>query len=295
MKRILLCATAAALLAGPAIAADIPVKAPLYRVPPPVPTWTGFYIGINGGVARMAGPSMTYQDLAVNVYFPATVHPSATSGIAGFHAGYNLQATGNWLLGIEGDWDWTNLRNGASQNLVCAGPTRPQCHGVNLVFTDNAFLQTEANWLASLRGRVGYTWNQWLLYATGGVAWANLDFTTQVDCTNVAPSFCGGGAQRIHTQFSNTRVGGVVGGGVEYKPASNWIFGIEYLYYRFDHTNTAGGSWFFVNTGAPAPFFECTVPGQNCAAFTFRDFGIHAGRVRLTYRFGQEGPVSTRY
>jgi outer membrane immunogenic protein len=238
----------------------------------------------------MAGPSMTYTDLAntgntFNAYVPTTVNASASGGFAGLHAGYNWQTAPNWLIGIEGDWDWTHLS--------ASGTNRLNRAVVGTLLTDNAFLETKANWLASLRGRLGYTWNQWLLYATGGVAWANLDFTAQVDCTNVAPSFCGAGAQRIHTQFSNTRVGGVFGGGVEYKPASNWIFGIEYLYYRFDHTNTAGGSWFVVSSGAPAPFFNCTVPGQNCAAFTFRDFAIHAARARLTYRFGD--PVSSRY
>ena len=63
---------------------------------------------------------------------------------------------------------------------------------------------------------------------------------------------------------------GSLGAGVEFKPASNWIFGLEYLYYRFDNTDTGGGSWTFPN-GQPAPFYNSAcVAGQNCAKFFLR-------------------------
>ena len=110
---------------------------------------------------------MTYNDLANpgltdNAYIPSTVNASASGGLAGFHAGYNWQPAPNWVLGIEGDWDWTHLNAGGTNNLIRA---------VDLtVFTDNAFLHTDVRSLASIRGRVGYVWNnQWLFYATGGV------------------------------------------------------------------------------------------------------------------------------
>lgn len=272
-------------VASSASAADMAVKAPPAPAAiTPLPSWTGFYVGINGGGAGTENQSMTYTDLAINAYFPATVNASATSGLAGFHAGYNYQFAPNWLLGVEGDWDWTSLKSSGTQNLVCAGAGRVQCGGINLVFTDNASLNTNINWLASVRGRLGYASNQWLLYATGGVAFAEMDFGARVNCTNIAPSFCGGGAQSIDTRFKDTRVGAVVGGGIEYKPASNWIFGLEYLYYHFDSAS-AGGNWFVVSSGAPAPFFECAVAGQNCAKFSFGDVGIHTGRFRLSYQF----------
>ena len=176
MKKLALSLIAVAGLTGPALAADMAVKA----LPPvaPLMTWTGFYVGINGGGAAMNGPSMCYVDGAINAYVPVTVNPSSSaSGIAGFHLGYNYQMPNNWVLGVEGDWDWTNLKASAATGLLCSGPPfRGQCGGVS-VLTDNAFFQTSVNWLASVRGRLGYSSSQWLLYATGGVAFADVDYT----------------------------------------------------------------------------------------------------------------------
>jgi outer membrane immunogenic protein len=278
----------AALSAAPAFAADMPVKAP--PAVAPVTSWTGFYLGINGGGAWTDGPSMTYTDLAntgntFNAYVPSTVNASASGGLAGFHAGYNWQFSPNWVVGVEGDWDWTNLKASGTNPLIRAV--------TGTVFTDNAFLETKVNWLASVRGRLGYASNNWLLYATGGVAFADMDFNARVNCTAVAPSFCFPTGQNIRAGFSDTRIGGVVGGGVEFKPASNWTFGVEYLYYRFNNTNTGGGSWVNSATGAPAPFFACTVPGQNCARFDYGEIGLHTVRARLSYQFNT--PVVAKY
>jgi opacity protein-like surface antigen len=111
-----------------------------------------------------------------------------------------------------------------------------------------------------------------------------MNFHAAVNCTNVPLSFCGAGAQSINTLFSDTRIGAVVGAGVEFKPASHWIFGAEYLHYDFHNISSAGGSWFVVATGAPAPFFACTVTSQNCANFLFGNLGINTGRLRLSYQ-----------
>jgi outer membrane immunogenic protein len=281
MKKIAAAFAALALSAIGASAADMAVKAR----PAPIaalPSWTGFYFGINGGGAGTTNDPMTYTDLAntgttFNAYVPTTVNASASGGIAGFHAGYNWQAAPNWVLGIEGDWDWTHLvANGTNQlNRALVGT----------LLTDNAFLEAKVNSLASLRGRVGYVWNnQWLFYTTGGVGFADMNFHAVVNCTNVGLSFCGGGAQSINTRFSDTRIGAVFGAGIEFKPASHWTFGAEYLHYEFFDTSAAGGSWFVVATGAPAPFFACTVAGQNCANFSFGNFGVNTGRLRLSYQ-----------
>jgi outer membrane immunogenic protein len=281
MKKIAVAFVALALSAVGASAADMAVKAR----PAPIaalPSWTGFYLGINGGGAGTTNDPMTYNDLAntgntFNAYVPSTVNASASGGIAGFHVGYNWQTAPNWVFGVEGDWDWTHLvANGTNQlNRALVGT----------LLTDNAFLEAKVNSLASLRGRVGYVWNnQWLFYTTGGVGFADMNFHAVVNCTNVGLSFCGGGAQSINTRFSDTRIGAVFGAGIEFKPASHWTFGAEYLHYEFFDTSAAGGSWFVVATGAPAPFFACTVAGQNCANFSFGNFGVNTGRLRLSYQ-----------
>jgi len=283
MKKLLLAMTAVAALTCPSLAADMAVKA--RPVVAPIMTWTGFYVGINGGAAAMSDPSMSYVDGAINAYVPVTVTgTSSASGIAGFHAGYNYQMPNNWVFGIEGDWDWTNLKSSAAPGLLCSGPPfRVQCGGVS-VLTDNAFMQTQVNWLASVRGRLGYASSQWLLYGTGGVAFADVGYTGNLNCTGTVPTFCLGGAQAMRSSASETRVGFVVGGGGEFKLSQNWILGAEYLFYHFEGDGTSKASWTTVATGLPAPFFECGT-GQNCGQFTYRSFDVHTGRVRLSYQF----------
>ena len=287
MKKFAVAFAALALSVGGASAADMPVKAS----PAPIaalPSWTGFYVGINGGAAAMSDPSMSYVDGAINAITPINVTGSSSaSGTAGFHAGYNYQTSSNWLLGIEGDWDWTKLKSSAAPGIICSNlfGMRGQCGGASNL-TDNAFLQTKVNWLASVRGRLGYVWNQWMLYGTAGVAFADVDYTGNIFCTGVAPTFCAGGSgQTLRSTASETRVGAVLGAGAEFKPTRNWVFGAEYLFYHFDGSATSTGGYTFNATGAPAPFFECSVAGQNCGTFTYRSFDVHTGRVRLSYQF----------
>src|SRR4051812_24020563 len=117
MKKIALALMAVTALGSQAFAADMAVKAPPMVAAAPVMTWTGFYVGVNGGGAWMDGPSMTYNDLAIGntiqAYRPSTVNPSSsTSGLVGVHAGYNWQFAPTWVFGIEADWDWTDLKAG---------------------------------------------------------------------------------------------------------------------------------------------------------------------------------------
>src|SRR5580700_3175231 len=113
-------AVTALLLAAPlgvASAADMPVKAPP-APPPPAYSWTGFYIGVNGGGAQ--------GNTSWNYYTPGGI-PTAgwashdvSGGMAGGTVGFNWQAPGtHWVAGIEGDWDWSNIVG----NSVCPNAT----------------------------------------------------------------------------------------------------------------------------------------------------------------------------
>jgi len=289
MKKLLLGISALVISTAGASAADMAVKAqPL--PPAPIMSWTGCYAGINGGGAWSDGPSMTYVDLAAgntfHAYAPSTVNASSSSGLVGVHGGCNWQMASTWVFGIEGDWDWTNLNASGTNRLIGATANNGATYGP---LNDTVSLQTKVNWLASVRGRVGYAAPNWMLYGTGGVAFADLGFNAAVNCSGPVNtpgvSLCDLPGQNIRpTGFNATRVGWVAGAGVEFKPASNWIFGLEYLYYRFDDTNTGGGSWTFPN-GQPAPFYACTTAGQNCARFSYGDMNVQTVRARLSYQF----------
>jgi outer membrane immunogenic protein len=185
MKRIGLAGVSLLALATIAAAADLPRRsfpgqAPAYI---PIYNWTGFYIGINGGGA----------------WGNSTWDSIGSFDVAGFlvggTAGYNWQA-GQFVFGLEGDYAWTNIDG--STGAAC--PTG---------------CQTSNGWLATVRGRIGYAFDRFLPYVTGGLAIGDIK-TSQ-------PGFVGG---------HDTNVGFSVGGGLEFaiSMAGNWTVKAEYLY-----------------------------------------------------------------
>jgi outer membrane immunogenic protein len=171
--------------AGAAAAADLSrpqpyVKAPAY-VPPPVFTWTGFYLGINGG----GGWGRSTWD--------RTGSFDMSGGLVGVTAGYNWQIN-QAVFGVEADGDWSGIK-GTTTNLCPLGCT------------------TKTDWLTTFRGRLGYAFDRFLPYVTGGLAAG--DFKTST------PGFTG---------MSQTNVGWTAGIGAEYAFTGNWSAKVEYLH-----------------------------------------------------------------
>lgn len=179
----------AALLMAPlaAHAADLPrpYKAPAYGpVAPAYASWNGAYVGVNLGYG-FGKSDWTVPGVSVST--------SPKGMLAGATLGYNYQ-TGTWVWGLEGDWDWANMKGDAD------------C-GAGVTCT------SKASWLATVRGRMGYAgWNNWLPYFTGGLAMGNIK------------------AESPAGTSSSTRMGWTVGAGIEYAIWSNWSLKGEYLY-----------------------------------------------------------------
>ena len=160
--RTLIAAAALALAAGgQALAADLPPpaapppRAPAaYLPPPPLFTWTGIYVGINGGYGF--GTS-TWSDTAA-----ASGNFNANGFLVGGQLGGNYQF-GQFVIGLEGDGDWTNIKGVSSTTAPC---------GIVLTCV------TANDWLATVRGRAGYAWDRILFYGTGGAAFGNIQATT---------------------------------------------------------------------------------------------------------------------
>src|SRR5580698_1271119 len=109
MKRLVLAGLAVAMMAGSAAAADMTpryqqpyVKAPLYN---PAYNWTGFYIGINGGGGWG------------NSAWDTTGGFDTSGGLVGGTIGYNWQL-GTWVLGVEGDIDWADIKGSTATFFV---------------------------------------------------------------------------------------------------------------------------------------------------------------------------------
>jgi outer membrane immunogenic protein len=107
---------------------------------PPAWSWTGFYIGINGGGG--------FGRSDFSAPFP-TDSFNTSGGLIGGTLGYNYQMD-NVVLGVEGDIDWSNIRGSAP----CAATS----------------CETRNNWLGTARGRLGYAFGNFMPYVTGGLA-----------------------------------------------------------------------------------------------------------------------------
>jgi outer membrane immunogenic protein len=127
-KLILLLATLVS--SGSAFAADLPLKAPPPAVPPSF-SWTGFYIGANGGygwqdpTALFTGNDFLSNGLTCGGTLGGTCVPPISFGISGvfggLQGGYNWQVNQRWVLGVEADFDWSRIRGTGSANVPLTG------------------------------------------------------------------------------------------------------------------------------------------------------------------------------
>jgi len=187
-----------------ASAADLPIRTPAYKAPMAVAAynWSGCYIG--GNVGGAWGSSNVDIPL-----YPDNFNIDTSSVAGGGHVGCNYMFPNRWVIGIEGDWSAMDLDG----DRATTG---------SLVLGERFFVKWD--WLATVRGRLGYAWDRTLVYVTGGGAWANLD------AANYLPACVPG----CGVNASSTYSGWTVGVGFEYAMTQNWILGLEYLHAEFD-------------------------------------------------------------
>jgi outer membrane immunogenic protein len=214
MKKLWLIAVAGlALSTTAAFAADL--GQPYYKAPPPpppvaLPTWTGFYLGINGGFGwnNHTGSLFCADDVACPEATGDILKPNG--GLAGGQIGYNWQS-GIVVYGLEADIQWADIHDSA---------TVVTPDGVD-TFDANQKL----NWFGTVRGRIGIApWsNNALLYATGGLIYGGQKVSASFDDEFVSDS--------------STRTGGTVGAGLEYLFTPNLSGKIEGLWYDMGSTD----------------------------------------------------------
>jgi outer membrane immunogenic protein len=158
--------------------------------------WTGIYLG--GHVGGVFGT----DDYSSNGGLKFDINGFA----GGIHGGYNFPVARNVVGGVEADVSWS----GADGSKSFASPP------------DTVTVTSAANYLASVRGRLGLASDNMLFYATAGVAWSEIDLKSAL----VGPI-------SGTVQTSTTSTGFVVGGGIEAKLSNNLSGRVEGLYYGF--------------------------------------------------------------
>jgi outer membrane immunogenic protein len=306
-----------ALFGSPAVAADLarkmPVKAPPPPPPAPIYNWTGFYVGGNVGYSwgrasadvnyfapnsngALAPCGNTFVPGALCINGSDTVDMNGVIG--GVQAGYNWQ-NANYLLGVEADFQGTGQRGTrdftASFN---AGFNTATFLGQNLG-TAAISITERMPWMGTVRGRVGYIANQWLVYATGGLAYGRIEVDSSASATAVVSTTCSAPINfNIATPstcpvwgFSGsgvTKIGWTVGGGTELALGGNWTARVEYLFVdlgSFDTTFTGLSGCFGVSgVGAGAGNLGCTPEAAGTGTIHSRitDNIVHVG---LNYQF----------
>jgi outer membrane immunogenic protein len=157
---------------------EAPYKAPPQAFAPPPFSWTGFYIGVNGGVQIDADNT--------DIIF----------GLIGGTAGYNYQL-GPAVLGFETDIAFAFDASGNSNVLA------------------------EQTYFGTVRGRLGYAWDRFMPYFTGGLAYSDININN-INVNN------------------DVQYGYTVGGGIEAQVFDNWTAKVEYNFVSFDDVNGTG-------------------------------------------------------
>jgi outer membrane immunogenic protein len=204
LKSALLGAVALIAMAGAAIAADLPVKAPYVNAISPF-SWTGFYLGLDGGYSFAAQDiSMLGAGSAITALGnPGSLGSNASGGVGGIHGGFNYQIAPSWVWGIEGRFAATGLKSSATD---AQGTT----------------LTTSLPWEGSVVGRLGFVPAdpRLMFYGLGGVAFGEIKQSVGLP---VGQTGVGLTADNVHT-------GWTAGAGIEYAFTNNLIGGLEYRY-----------------------------------------------------------------
>jgi len=215
MTRKILAALAVGLLGAtaPAAAADRPIfkAAPAAVVAP----WTGFFIGAHVG----AGSSRKeFFDNFPEPDLELDADVKLKGALGGLQAGYNHQF--GWLvLGVEGDFSWARIRK---QDFPC------------FPFGDQ-ICSAEAQWFATVTGRIGAALGPALVYVKGGAAWVHDRFTNLATCAGNQPIVAGGIFADCGDRYfgDHTRPGWTIGGGIEYAISAHWSVKAEYNHMKF--------------------------------------------------------------
>lgn len=299
MKKIVLAGLGLAALSAPAVAADLPMKAP--PMPAVVYSWTGGYIGgnVGYGVATRNRPS---ENVVSGDNFPAIgfgtpiynspvgfmINPEGVVG--GGQIGYNWQTSNNFVLGIEADIQGSGIKGNESCVLACGVPqvTIPRFTANPVVFGVDSYGQ-KLEWFGTARGRAGWTNGPGLFYVTGGVAYGEVQRSGTVEGITLNRNLI-----TARNSFSgdmldphSTKVGWTAGAGFEAKltMAPNWTVKGEYLYVDLGK-NTDSFSTFFLPGGNPGG-------GQAAVRTDVSANRYNIFRLGLNYHFS--GPVVARY
>ncbi|MBC8130412.1 MAG: porin family protein [Rhizobiaceae bacterium] len=260
MKRFALLLASAA-FATPALAADV-----IYEEPPapsavvemaPEYNWSGFYVGGQAGVAFNRDSGAFSSD---NSSFVGGNDDDETGFIGGAHVGYDQQIGGNFLIGAVADLNYIDAQSNTSYTL-------PD----NLGGTQTFGAEQDINFVGTVRAKAGVTMDRFALYATGGLAYADIENKASGDSTYIDAA---GNGFNVDAQADNDDIGYAVGAGFDVLATQNVSFGLEYLYTDLG-TSSVDVDFTPANGGA----------GTEFSTSSDTDLDYHSVMAKASYRF----------
>jgi outer membrane immunogenic protein len=283
MHRYLIASIALAFGIGAASAADLAPSYTKAPIAPPPPSWTGFYLGAEGGYGVSGDPTVTVSPndpAAAGVNGIVSMPPVSfkdSGGFGGVTEGVNWQLGRSFLIGIETDFSGADIKG--------KGTASSNPGFVGLIATDR--FSQKLDWFGTVRQRVGWlATDNLLLYGTGGFAYGRIEeqgsaayslsvLTAPIggfslSCPTANATCLAGNSSRVAT-------GWTVGAGAEYRlPGTSASFKVEYLFVDLG----TGDALRLVNTATP-------LPGTSAASFNgaFSQSEFHTVKAGLNWHF----------
>ena len=263
LRPIPACATLVLVLGSAAFAADLPApvyKAPAYKAPAAAPlyNWSGFYIGGNAGygwgkantdIANAGGNA--FRTIGPNDpadTFPPFAHSDSgklNGPNGGGQIGYNWQFAPMGVFGIEADLQATRQKhsNRFTDSFSLSDHQDGERFLDGTIATD---FEAKISWFGTVRGRLGYAWNDVLLYGTGGLAYGEVGLSgTSVSTVTASGAGLGGNPPFTTVTAksfaaSAVNLGWTAGAGIEGALANNWTWKAEYLHMDLGSVSVSG-------------------------------------------------------
>lgn len=301
MSKLKISAVVFAAMTTNAFAADLPRRAvPAAPVlPVPIFTWTGFYVGLNAGAVwggeKVSNNAIDYASKGdgtslITDLSAGRTNLTGTGFAGGGQLGFNVQLKpGNSLvLGGEADFGATTLKRSHRASVTLpiplsqtpwASATLPP--GASAKSYESYDAKAHEDFLGTVRGRVGFAFNNVLLYGTGGLAYGQVGYNGTFTQTDVLTTSAGTQRARVVFGAHNSKVqtGYVYGGGVEYAlPADSFLnffrsnavtMRVEYLHYDLGNQSLVSSA---------------STPNHSVVHYKVRDYGDSV-RAGVNYKF----------
>ncbi|WP_413993079.1 outer membrane protein [Labrys okinawensis] len=239
MKKLLLAVSVVALTVTSAFAADL-APAPVEPAAPAyIPySWTGFYLGAQAGYG-WSNSDLTFINPDGSLAGKSSANGDGAFG--GGFAGYNYQFDGGFVIGAEADINGGEIKSGREAIIV---------PGFGVAPANSAF--SKMDWFGSARLRLGYAFDRFLPFVTGGYAFGD----QKAGFTGITAA-----------STSDTLSGWTVGAGLEYAITDHILARVEYRY--SDYGSKRAG----------------VVTNVGTTGFIDRDFKTNDVRVGVSYKF----------